>query len=87
MPSKKTHYQRWREKCVDYIRQHGSSYTRTLWLSAGCHKSKPENVMSATQILMRDDRFIGEYEEKGSVHEIGKWQAKQKIWRLREYEA
>jgi hypothetical protein len=42
--------------------------------------------MSATQILMRDDRFIGEYEEKGSKHEIGKWQAKQKMWRLRDEE-
>lgn len=84
MPSSKTKYGRWRGKCVDYIKEHGSSYTRTLWLSAGCHKSKPENVMSATQILMRDDRFIGEYESKCSKHEVGKWMGKQKMWRLRE---
>ena len=69
---------------MDYIRQHGASFTRTLWLSAGVHKSKPKNVLSATQILMRDDRFIGEYEEKGSMHEMGKYQAKQKMWRLRD---
>ena len=82
MPSKKTHYRRWRDKCVEYIKENGASFTRTLWLSAGVHKSKPKNVMSATQILMRDDRFIGEYEDRGSIHEMGKWQAKQKIWRL-----
>tara|TARA_R110000803_G_scaffold82288_2_gene148422 strand:+ start:4467 stop:4727 length:261 start_codon:yes stop_codon:yes gene_type:complete len=86
VPSKKTRFVRWRDRCAKYILDNGETYTETLRLEAGSHGKKPSNNHSASQILMRDDRFIGEYEEQSQVNLIGKWAAKQKIWRLADEE-
>jgi len=86
MPSKRTRFLRWRNRCVEYLIENGEAFTETLRLEAGSHGKKPSNNSSASQILMRDDRFIGEYESQCQVNIIGKWAAKQKIWRLADEE-
>lgn len=82
MPSKRTRFLRWRNRCVEYLLNNGEAFTETLLVEAGSHGKKPSNIPSASQILMRDDRFIGEYESQSNQNLMGKWAAKQKIWRL-----
>lgn len=86
MPSKRTRFFRWRNRCVEYLMKNQEAFTETLLQEAGSHGKKPMNNNAASQILMRDDRFVGTYEGKAELNVIGKWAAKQKIWRLVENE-
>ena len=59
----KIKYVRWRNRVEKVLREAEGPLSSRELLVMTKDKRSPKNAASATQILMRDDRFIGDYSE------------------------
>jgi len=60
----KIRYVRWRNRVEKLLRETERPLSSQELLRLTKDKRSPKNAASATQILMRDDRFTGDYSEE-----------------------
>lgn len=68
----KLNYARWRKKAYEILSEHGEMDMESLLYNIGYFKFAPVNVNSATQTLLKDDRFLCRMAGDDEKHYFGR---------------